>query len=132
MFGSLILASLPNKKRGLMLLSSTLFLGLMLIVFSFSKSWGLTLGVMVFIGLGQTGRFSLSNTLAQNYSNDKFRGRVMGIFDMQMSFPGLAVYAAGVLTGVMGVEWAIGGLAIMLVAFSLVVMLMVPRLRRLE
>jgi MFS family permease len=131
-FGSLILASLPNQKRGLMLLSSTLFLGLMLIVFSFSKSWGLSLGVMVLIGLGQTGRFSLSNTLAQNYSSDKFRGRVMGIFDMQMSFPGLAVYAAGVLTGIIGIEWAIGSLAMMLVAFSLLVMIMVPQLRKLD
>ncbi len=130
--GSLILASLPDKKRGIMLLISGVFLGLVLIVFSFSKSWALSLGIMVFIGMGQSGRMTLSNTLAQHYSNDNFRGRVMGIFDMQMSFPGIAVYAAGILTGIIGVEWAIGGLAMLLVAASVLIMIFSPRLRRLD
>ena len=130
--GSLILASLPDKKRGLMLLTSSMFLGLVLIVFSFSKSWVLSLGMMVFIGMGQSGRMTLSNTLAQHYSVDNFRGRVMGIFDMQMSFPGVAVFAAGILTGFIGVEWAVGGLAMLLVAISVLIMVFSPRLRRLD
>ena len=88
--------------------------------------------MMVFIGMGQSGRMTLSNTLAQHYSVDNFRGRVMGIFDMQMSFPGVAVFAAGILTGFIGVEWAVGGLAMLLVAISVLIMVFSPRLRRLD
>jgi len=116
----------------MLLLSSTLFLGLVIIAFSFSRSWILSLGVMVLIGMGQTGRMTLSNTLAQHYSSDSFRGRVMGIFDMQMSFPGLAVFAAAALTRVIGVEWAISSFALVLVLASLMLMVFVPRLRRLN
>ena len=130
--GSLILASLPDKKRGITFLISSMFLGLVLIVFSFSKSWALSLGIMVLIGMGQSARMTLGNTLAQYYSSDTFRGRVMGIFDMQMSFPGIAVFVAGMLTGFIGVEWAVGGLAMLLVAISLIIMIVSPRLRRLD
>ncbi|MFC1957652.1 MFS transporter [Chloroflexota bacterium] len=130
--GSLILASLPDKKRGVMFLISSMFLGLVLIVFSFSKSWALSLGIMVLIGMGQSARMTLGNTLAQYYSSDTFRGRVMGIFDMQMSFPGIAVFVAGMLTGFIGVEWAVGGLAMLLVAISVLIMIFSPRLRRLD
>ncbi len=132
MVGSTILASLPDKKRGLTLLTSTMFLGLVLTAFSFSSSWPLSLGIMVFIGMGQTGRMALSNTLAQHYSSDKFRGRVMGIFDMQMSFPGFAVYGAGLLTGLIGVQWAVGSIAMTLAVISLVIMVISPRLRQLD
>lgn len=130
--GSLILASLPNKRRGLFFLTITIFLGLVLIVFSFSRSWALSLVIMAFIGLGHTGRLTLSNTLVQHYSADRFRGRVMGIYDMQMSFPGLSVYVAGLLTGIIGVDWAVGGFAILLVAISVVILLTVPSIRRLD
>ncbi|MEE8413675.1 MAG: MFS transporter [Dehalococcoidales bacterium] len=130
--GSLVLASLPNRKRGRLLLASTLFLGLIIIAFSFSKSWGLSLGVMVFIGMGQVGRMTLTNTLAQHYSSDSFRGRVMGVLDMQMSFPGLAVFVAAWLTGIIGVEWAISSFALVLVVVSLLITVFVPRLRRLD
>lgn len=132
MAASLILASLPNKKRGLMLLASTLFLGLVIIIFSFSKSWTLSLVIMVFIGMGQTGRMTLSNTLAQHYSRDNFRGRIMGIYDMQMSFPGIAVFVAGLLADSIGVEWAVGGFAMLLVAASLLITIKVPRMRNMD
>jgi len=132
MAGSFIVASLPNKKRGLMLLGSIIFLGLAIIVFSFSKSWTLSLIAMVFIGLGQAGRLTLGNTLAQHYCRESYRGRIMGIYDMQMSFPGLAVFAIGFLSDAIGVEWSVGGFAILLVVSSLVIAIKVPRLRRLD
>ena len=61
--GSITLASLPNKKRGIMLLASGVIMGLALVSFPFSTSWYLSLGLMVIVGLGQTGRMTLGNTL---------------------------------------------------------------------
>ena len=130
--GSLVSASLPNRKRGLMLLVSSMFLGLVLVSFSFSKVWGLSLAVMVLIGMGQAGRITLSNTLAQYYSSDQFRGRIMGIFDMQMSFPSFTVLGAALLTGIIGMEWAVSSFTLLLVAVSLSLIIFVPRLHRLD
>ena len=79
MAGSLVLASLPSKKRGLLLLLGSLLLGVALIVFSFSTSWCLSLIVIVFVGIGQTTRMTLGNTLLQDYVEDEYRGRVMAL-----------------------------------------------------
>ena len=130
--GSLVLASLPSKKRGLMLLIGTLILGLALMVFSFSKSWALSLGIMVVVGLGQAARMTLSNTLAQHYTKDEYRGRVMGIYDMWMAFNGLSVYFAGLLTVAFGVQWAVGGFSALLVVICAITLIFGHRLRRLD
>lgn len=130
--GSVIIASLPSKRRGKLLLVGTLILGISIMVFSFSKSWALSLGVMVVLGLGQTARMTLSNTLAQHYTKDEYRGRVMGVYDMEMALNSFSVYGAGVLTAAIGVQLTIGGFAGVLVLVCLASLLFVPRMRRLE
>ncbi|MFC2011003.1 MFS transporter [Chloroflexota bacterium] len=132
MVGSLILASLPNRKRGLMLLGSGIILGLALAGFSFSSSWPLSLALIVLVGLGQTGRMTLGNTLLQYYVEDDYRGRVMSIYMMEFGLMSFGAFTAGVLTEVMGPQLALGGFAIMLVFLSIMALVFVPRLRRLE
>lgn len=130
--GSLVLASLPNKRRGVMLLSSSLILGLALTGFSFSDSWPLSLTLIVFVGVGQTGRMTLSNTLIQYYVDDVYRGRVMSIMMMEFGLASFGTFAAGVLTETMGVQWAVGGFAMILVLLSILGLAFVPRVRRLD
>ena len=130
--GSIILASLPNKKRGLMLLGSGLLLGLALTGFSFSTFWYLSLGMIVFVGLGQTGRMTLGNTLLQYYVADEYRGRVMSIYMMEFGLMSFGTFTAGLLTEAVGVQWALGGFAMVLVFLSILVMVFVPQLRKLD
>lgn len=130
--GSLALASLPNKKRGLMMLASSLLLGIALTGFSFSNSWPLALGLIVVVGLGQAVRMTLSNTLLQYYVNEKYMGRVMSLFLMQFGLASFGAFAAGMLTSVIGVQWAVGGFAIVLVLLSILALVFVPRLRKLD
>lgn len=130
--GSLILASMPNRKRGFMLLASSLVLGLALMSFSFSTSWNLSLTLIIFVGLGQAGRMSLSNTLLQYYSEDEYRGRVMSIYMMEFSLQSFSTFAAGVLAEAVGIQWAIGGFAMILVFVSTMALLFVPGIRKLE
>ncbi len=132
MVGSVALASLPNKKRGVMLLVSSLILGLALVGFSFSNSWPLSLTLMVFVGLGQAARMTLSNTLLQYYAKDEFVGRVMSLILMQFGLTGFSAFAAGVLTEAIGVQWAVGGFAMVLVFLSILVLTFVSRLRKLD
>ena len=129
---SLVLASLPNRYRGLMLIVSSLVLGLALTVFAFSTSWPLSLAAIVFVGLGQTGRMTLSGSLLQHYVEDEFRGRVMAIYMMEFGLTSLSVFFAGVLADSVGVQWSIGGLAIALVAMAIAVLLFSPKLRALH
>ncbi|MFC2044923.1 MFS transporter [Chloroflexota bacterium] len=130
--GSLLLASMPNKRRGVMLLVSGLILGLALAGFSFSSSWYLSLVLIVFVGLGQTGRMTLGSTLLQYYTEDEYRGRVMSFYVMEFGLMSFGVFVAGLLAEVIGVQWAVGGFAVVLVLSSLLALAFVPRLRRLE
>ena len=59
--GSIALASLPNRKRGLMLIVGSLILGAALVAFSFSVSWYLSLGLVILVGLGQAARMTRPN-----------------------------------------------------------------------
>ena len=130
--GSLTLASLPDKKRGSMLLFSSLILGLALIGFSFSHSWGLSVAMIILVGLGQTGRMTLSNALLQTYTEEQYIGRVMSVYMMEFGLTSLSVVLAGFLAEGIGIQWAIGGLAIALVGFTLLVIAFSPRMRKLD
>lgn len=130
--GSLVLASLPNKKRGLMMLAAGLILGLALVGFSFSNSWHLSLAMIIFFGLGQAGGMALANTLIQHYVEDKYRGRVMSILLMQWGLMSFSTFIAGLVAESLGVQWAIGGFALVLISLSISAIAFVPRIRNLD
>ena len=130
--GSLLLASLPNKKRGLILLGGSLLLGIALAGFSFSESWPLSLVLIAFVGIGQTSRMSLSNTLVQYYVEDEYRGRVMSILMMQFGLTSFSTFLAGVMSDHIGVEWSVGGFALVLILVSALAIIFIPRIRRLD
>ena len=138
MVGSIFLASLPNKKRGLMLLVGSLILGLGLVGLFFSSSWfpslawPLALTFIVFVGLGQTARMTLGNTLLQYYVEDEYRGRVMSLYMMQFGLTSFAVFFAGVMVDLVGVQWSVGGLAILLIIVCTLAIVFLPRIRNLD
>ena len=130
--GSLVIASMPSRNRGKILLISSLVLGIALLAFSISRSMWLTAGIMIVIGLGQTGRMSLSNVLLQVYVEDAYRGRVMSVYMMEFGVVSFGVFFVGILSSLIGVDWAIGATAVALTAVSLGALLFYPRLRNLQ
>ncbi len=132
MIASLVLASLPNKKRGLMLLVSGLLLGLALVFFSFSNSWPMSLVIIVFVGMGQAGRMALGNTLIQYYVDDEYRGRVMSVYIMEFGLTSFGSFGAGLLAEGVGAQWALGGFAMALVLVALLALVFLHRIRRLD
>ena len=132
MVGSLTLASLPDKKRGLILMGGSLLLAVSLVGFSFSSTVMISFGVIFFVGIGQTVRMTLSNTLLQYYVEDEYRGRVMSLLFMEFGMTSFAVFGAGVIAEVIGLQWSVGGLAIMLVVATIGVMVFSPRIRKLD
>ncbi len=129
---ALVLASLPPKKRGAILLLSNLLLGLGLIVFAFSVSWPLSITMMVFVGIGMTGNNTAGVALMQVYSDPVYLGRVMSVMSMSWGLSGVGAFFAGILTEQISAPWTIGGLAICLAAIYLGVFIFISWLRKLD
>jgi MFS family permease len=130
--GSLVLASLPSRKRGVMMLFSGLIAGLALMGFSFSRWWHASLMIVAFVGMGQAGHMTTGNTLIQYYAEPDYRGRVMSFMMMGIGFSSLGTFFAGILAEAVGVQWSIGGLAMALVLVSIMMLTFTTRLRRLD
>ena len=130
--GSLVIASMPARNRGKILLLSSVVLGVALVAFSASQWLWLTALIMVVIGVAQTGRMSISNVLLQAYVENEYRGRVMSIYMMEFGIVSFGVFFVGILASIVGGSYAIGGTAVALIIVSVGVLLFVPRLRNLD
>jgi MFS family permease len=132
LIASIALTSLPKKKRGIILILSGLVLGLVIMAFSFSKLWFLSLILVGIIGFGQSVRMTVANILLQEYVQDEYVGRVMSLYLMQFGFTSLSAFAAGVMTDSIGLSLTIGGFAAILVIVSFAVFMFVPKIRKLD
>jgi predicted MFS family arabinose efflux permease len=130
--GSLILASLMNRKRGMILLIAGIVLGIALIGFSFSSWWYLSLGLIVFVGMGSTIEMALGNSLVQYYTDAVHRGRVMSFLMLGFGLGSLGSFFAGLLAEGIGAPWSVGGMAILLVILTLFFMVTSKRVRNLD
>jgi len=131
--GAILLASLPsNKKRGLLMLISGIILGVSLAFFSFSKVWVFSLALMVGVGLGQAGRMTLPVALLQTYTRPEYRARVMSFYGVEFGLSSFGTFFAAILVEALGVEWSVGGMAIILVVLSAAALMFISRLRKLD
>lgn len=132
MVASITLASLPNRRRGLMMLGGGILLGVSLTAFAFSTLWPLSLALIVCVGIGGTVRMTLTNTLVQYYVEDEYRGRVMSLFMMQFGLSSFGTVIAGLVAEAFGVQWSVGGFAMALIVISILAVFLLPNLRRLD
>ncbi len=106
--GSLYIASRPNKNRARVLLTGALIMGIALLLFSMSRTYWLSVGLLIIVGLGQAARMSLSNVLIQSYVDDAYRGRVMSIYMLEMAVLSISIYPISILADIFGPQWAVG------------------------
>jgi MFS family permease len=130
--GSLILASLSNRRRGMIMLLGGLMMGLALAGFSFSQWWYLSLSLIIFVGMGSAGQMALGNSLVQYYADATHRGRVMSFLMLGYGFGSLGAFFAGILAEAVGVQWSVGAMAIALVIITVMVIFRSPGLRKLD
>jgi MFS family permease len=129
--GSLIFASIRSKKRGAIFLLSGVLVSIILIAFSFSENWYISLGLIVVFGLARTGKTTLEPVLLQTYTTSEYRGRVMSLLIMQMSFFNFGTFLAGVFSDLVGIQWTITGMAAVFLLISILMWYKVPVLRKL-
>ncbi len=130
--GSLILASLMNRKRGMILLIAGIVLGVALVGFSFSSWWYMSLALIVFIGMGSTIEMALGNSLVQYYTDAVHRGRVMSFLMLGFGLGSLGSFFAGILAEGIGAPLSVGSMAIVLIILTLVLMVASKRMRKLD
>jgi len=130
--GALVVASLPSKKRGIMLLADVMALGMGLMIFAFSRNWYFSLAVVVFIGLAQPARYTISNSMVQSYTDHAYQGRTMSIYSLQDGIFNLGGFLSAMVAGVIGTPWTVFSFAILMVALSLGIMAFLPRIRKLD
>ena len=132
LFGALVIASLPERRRGLLLLGSAILLGVSLVVFSESRVFWFAVITMVFVGIGTAGRQAFSQILLHHYVENEFRGRVMALMMLQPGMMALGAFVIGVTAEGIGIERATALLAIVLAALSALLVVVSPRLRQLQ
>jgi len=109
LIGALSLARLGDfKYKGRLLISSVFLFSFSLIGFSLSKSYLLSIFILVFIGCTSVVPIALINTLIQVNVPDKFRGRVISLF--MITFAGMMPFGSlisGALAQGLGVSAAL-------------------------
>ena len=111
-------------------LASGIF-GIALIAFSFSRYLALSMGLMVFAGLGMMMQMAASNTILQTIVDDNKRGRVMSFYTM--AFMGTAPFGsfmAGTLARFIGTPLTIMIGGIICLVGALLFSRYLPELRR--
>ena len=134
--GSVFLASFGAlKRRGLLLAGSGVFSGLVLVGFSAMSELAPVffgaMGFMVLIGLMQTGRFTLQNTLILEHTDPEYRGRVLSINMIGWGLIPIGVLPLTVGAEVIGAPLALGVMAILLILVAGSVAVLSPQIRRL-
>ena len=128
----LIIASLAIKKRSLIMLITGLVLGLAQAAFAFSTSYPLSLLLMVFAGAGTMGQITIAMIMLQTNSDPAQRGRVLSILSLGMGISGLMTFGSGFVAEVIGIQRTIGGLSLLLVGATILILFLVPKLRKLD
>ena len=128
--GALVVASLPERRRGLLMLLSAMLIGGSLVAFASTAEFWLGAVFMAVLGVGTAGRQALGAVLLHSYVDNAYRGRVMAVFMMQISLMLGAAFFVGLLAEVIGVRPALASLGVALMVAISAFLLFSPRLRQ--
>ncbi|MBI1930314.1 MFS transporter [Candidatus Poribacteria bacterium] len=134
LMGALLLASLGNfQHKGWLVTAGNLLYPVMLLAFSFSRWFPLSLVFLVGVGFSMITQNATTNTLLQMTVPDHLRGRVMSVH--AIFFGGLAPFGdvlAGTVASFSSAPTAVGLDAAIALSYSLFVLLRLPQVRRLS
>jgi MFS family permease len=132
--GALFLAALGGRfRRGRLMEVSTYGYAILLIAFSFSRSEWLSRGVLLGCGFMMILNGALLNSLLQSIVPDALRGRLMSVYSLIAVGVSQVVgsFVAGSVANAVGVDWAIGGAAAVMLAYAYYAFSKSPVIRRL-
>ncbi|MBM3132076.1 MAG: MFS transporter [Chloroflexi bacterium] len=132
LLGSMVVASLGNSgRKGLILIGAVGVFGLSLMLFASSQQFWLCLVFLFGVGAANSIHFALTNTLLLVNTEDKFQGRVMGLYVITIGLLPIAVLPASAIAEAVGVQTVVLGGGSILALFAVVLFFFRPSLRRL-
>jgi MFS family permease len=130
--GSLVVASMPSRGRGRLLLAGTALMGMALLAFSASSVFWVSALIVLVLGVGQASRQALSTVLIQANVSNEYRGRISSVMMMQMGLTSFGTFGFGIFASVAGIQVALATAGAALLAVAATVYLFVPRYRNLD
>ena len=121
--GALFLASLgKHLRRGRLLVGSSLAFSFSLLVFALARDEWLARAVLLVTGFMMIMNSALANGILQALVPDELRGRLLSVYSLVVV--GLSQALGAVVTGAVartvGVDWAIGGAAVVMLLFAVI------------
>jgi MFS family permease len=130
---SLLVASLGDfKRKGAAVMTLAFFFGVSLILFAVSGNYYLALVFLVAVGGVSAGYFALNNTLMQIIVPPTMLGRVMGVYVITLSFMSLGTLPLSYVADAKDASLAIGIGGAIIALFAVVIMLIIPKVRKVQ
>jgi MFS family permease len=110
---AMIIATFGDRMpRGIMMLVGVMLYGVLVVAFSASPWFSLSMVLMAVIGLCHVSSHALVQTVIQSYSPPEFRGRAIAIFHMNQVLLLLGGMLIGALSAAIGAPWAAAAMSI--------------------
>jgi MFS family permease len=133
LFSSVLVAWLGDRMpRGLFMLGGVALYGVLVVIFSASTWYSLSIVTMFFIGLCHVTSHALIQTVIQSYSPPEFRGRTMAIFHMTQVILVVGAMFIGALASLIGARWAATSMSLLGTALMVAIYIAVPKARQIQ
>lgn len=120
--GALALAAVGGRvPRGKLLVASAYTYAFLLIMFSLVRVAWLAYPILLVTGFSMIVTNAVANSMLQSLVPDQFRGRLMSVYSLISVGLGqvLGAFAGGAVAGAVGVDWAIGGGAAIMLMYGM-------------
>jgi MFS family permease len=133
LFSSVLVAFLGDRMpRGLFMIGGVALYGILLVIFSASSSFVLSMALMFMVGLCHVTSHALIQIVIQSYSPSEFRGRTMAIFHMTQVILVVGAMFIGSLASIVGARWATTSMSIVGTLAMIAIYVLMPRARAIQ
>jgi MFS family permease len=133
LFSSVQVAFLGDRMpRGLVMIGGVALYGVLLVIFSVSSSFLLSMALMFMIGLCHVTSHALIQIVIQSYSPSEFRGRTMSIFHMTQVILVIGAMFIGALASLVGARWATISMSVVGTLAMIAIYALMPRARGIQ
>lgn len=134
LIGALALAAAGlHIRRGPLVARTATSYATLLLILSFVRQPAFAYPILLMTGFLMIVNNAMANGMLQTMVPDEYRGRLMSIYSMiVVGLPQvIGAFSAGAVAGLIGVQWAIGGAAVMMLGFSWWLLRRYPEVREL-
>ena len=127
---SVLIASVGDRlPRGMLMLGGVTLYGVIVVAFSISPWFQLSLVLMGIVGLCHVHAHALVQTVIQFYSPAAFRGRTMALFHMSQVVMTVGSMLIGALSSFVGAQWALASMGVVGALSMITIYMALPRAR---